>query len=62
MAEIVAFKPRPRRDAETCAEIYARLNYEMSNVVFSPDFCREAREEYARRRGSEDDGPELRAS
>lgn len=49
MAEILEMKPKPATEAETCRRIYEKLNFDPSNVVFAPNFCTRAREEYTRR-------------
>lgn len=49
MADIIDIKPKEATEAETCRRIYEKLNFDPSNVVFSPIFCARAREEYVRR-------------
>ena len=49
MAEILELKPKDATEAETCRRIYESLNFDPSNVVFAPNFCTRAREEYVRR-------------
>lgn len=49
MAEILTMKPKVATEAETCRRIYENMNFDPSNIVFAPAFCKRAREEYARR-------------
>ena len=49
MAEILELKRQDATEAETCRRIYENMNFDPSNVVFAPNFCTRAREEYIRR-------------
>ncbi|MEM7271145.1 MAG: hypothetical protein AAF401_18045 [Pseudomonadota bacterium] len=53
MAEKTNTERDVRSGAELCRDIYEKLNFDPSNVVFSPAFAARAKEEYARRNQSE---------
>lgn len=49
MADIIELKTREETEAERAADLYRRMNFDTSNVVFAPTFCARAREAYAKR-------------
>ena len=49
MAEIVMLRPNSKPDADSCRKLYQRMQFETSNVVFAPAFCKKAEEIYRTR-------------